>query len=85
MRDLKHRLERLERDTRQAVRGMPQILVCLYGAKDGNAEPWEPTWARCERLGDAQRITRERGESPEAFEARARSAFPDRLVLMGCK
>jgi hypothetical protein len=86
MRDLKHRLERLEREAMQTSPGRVQVLVRFVGAKDGKAEPWQPQWASGGRhVGDAARITRERGEGPQAFEARARLHYPDGLLFMGRK
>lgn len=72
-------LTRLERLERQVVRVNPiRIVRRIIGCEDGRPVPWEPTTARCGH----DSITRLPEETPEAFEARALSHFPnDRLII----
>lgn len=81
MRNLMHRIDRLEEMTAQQHAQPPRMLIRFIDlVKDGAAPaPWNPTSA--EVIG-AGRIDREAGETVEAFESRAAERFPVGICLM---
>ena len=80
MRDVLKRLERLEQETVGRDHGIGQMVIRFIGSDgNGGALPWEPRWANCA----GEKIQREDGESPEAFEDRAKVRFPEGLIFMG--
>lgn len=78
MRDALKRLERLEESQPQEL--VPfRAVIQFIRAENGQALPWEPSWARCE----GAEILKGDDESPESFQHRAEAQFPRGLLLIG--
>lgn len=81
------RLEKLERERAPKKLAPLTVLRFIIPVEAGKAGPWNPKWAHGggRGLGTGETIKRNEGESPEAFEARAKAHFPPAgTIYFGC-